>query len=254
LFRGAVTSTTYVAFAEAARKTVLTDALERLTVDTLVLVDSSPSSHPDLGRAVAARIRGARFAITDEYGRDLLLFLGLRPYERPAPAPAAAPSSTAVILFADIVESTAMTERIGNAAFRERSTALETRIRAAVQSHGGSAVAGRTLGDGVLATFTSASEGIAAALECAGAGGDLGLALHLGLHAGDVLREDGNVHGIAVSLASRVSALAEPNEVLVSQTVRDLARASAGVTFEDRGEHALKGIADPVRVYAVRES
>ncbi len=55
-----------------------------------------------------------------------------------------------------------------------------------------------------------------------------------------------------MNIASRISGLSAPGEVLVSRTVVDLARTSAGVTFEDRGEHALKGVGDAVRVYAVR--
>ena len=65
-----------------------------------------------------------------------------------------------------------------------------------------------------------------------------------------MIREGGNVFGGAVNVAARVSALSEPGEVLVSHTVRDLARTSSGVTFEDRGEHELKGVSDPVRVFA----
>ncbi len=81
--------------------------------------------------------------------------------------------------------------------------------------------------------------------------------LHLGLHAGDVIREEGpdgrgNVYGGAVNIAARISALSAPGEVLVSATVRSLARTSAGVSFEDRGERELKGVSEPVRVWAVR--
>jgi len=78
------------------------------------------------------------------------------------------------------------------------------------------------------------------------------LPLHLGIHAGDVVREENNVYGGAVNIASRISGLSAPGEVLVSRTVADLARTSAGVTFEDRGEQALKGIDELVRVFAVR--
>ena len=88
-------------------------------------------------------------------------------------------------------------------------------------------------------------------MACTKSGADIGLSLHLGVHAGDVTREDGNVHGQAVSIAARVSDLSAPNEVLVSGTVRDLARASSGVSFEDRGERELKGVGEPVRVWAV---
>ena len=92
-------------------------------------------------------------------------------------------------------------------------------------------------------------------VNAAGAGADAGLPLHLGLHAGDVTREkdpDGpsNVYGGAVNIASRISGLSAA-EVLVSDTVRSLARTSAGVTFEDSGEQALKGVGEAVRVWAV---
>jgi class 3 adenylate cyclase len=72
------------------------------------------------------------------------------------------------------------------------------------------------------------------------------------MHAGDVINEEGNVFGGAVNLAARVAAVADPTEVLVSQTVRDLARTSATVTFEDRDRHHLKGVEEPQRIFAVR--
>jgi class 3 adenylate cyclase len=67
-----------------------------------------------------------------------------------------------------------------------------------------------------------------------------------------VIREDNNVYGGAVNVAARISSLSAPGDVLVSETVRSLARTSAGVTFEDRGEQSLKGVGEPVRVWAVR--
>ena len=66
-------------------------------------------------------------------------------------------------------------------------------------------------------------------------------------------REGNNVHGGAVQVAARIADASAPGEVLVSHIVRDLARTSAGVSFEDRGEHELKGVSEPVRVFAVRE-
>lgn len=91
------------------------------------------------------------------------------------------------------------------------------------------------------------------ALACRSVGGAAGLTLHLGLHAGDVIREEGNVYGGAVNIASRIADASAPGEVLVSDIVRGLARTSAGVTFEDRGEHALKGIAESQRLWAVKQ-
>jgi class 3 adenylate cyclase len=161
-------------------------------------------------------------------------------------------SGTAVILFADIADSTALTERMGDAGFRERARTLDASLRSIIDEAGGAAIDGKLLGDGVLATFHAAAQAIDAALRCSGAGSDAGLPLHLGVHAGDVIREENNVFGGAVNLASRISAMAAPGEVLVSDIVRGLARTSSGVMFEDRGEHALKGIAEPQRVFAVR--
>lgn len=170
-----------------------------------------------------------------------------------AGAPTTAPPGTAIILFADIADSTALTERLGDAAFRSRARALDDALRAAVRANGGDVIDAKTLGDGILATFPAASQAIAAALACGAAGEAQGLPLHLGLHAGDVIREQNNVFGGAVNIAARMSALSAPGEVLVSRTVADLARTSAGVTFDDRGEHALKGIAEPQQVFVVRK-
>jgi class 3 adenylate cyclase len=165
-------------------------------------------------------------------------------------------SGTAVILFADIADSTALTERLGDTAFRAKARELASSLRTLIRDCAGTPIEGPTLGDGVLAAFTSAREAIEAALRCNGAAQAIGLSLHLGLHAGDVTSEkdpDGrnNVYGGAVNIAARISGLSAPGEVLVSDTVRSLARTSAGVTFEDRGEQSLKGVGDAVRIYAV---
>ncbi len=190
----------------------------------------------------------------DSVLRALWDFLG---EEDKGEAPAL-PSGTAVILFADIADSTALTERLGDAAFRAKARDLDATLRTVIRDDGGTPIEGKLLGDGVLAVFTSARQAIEAALACGKAGDDGGLPLHLGLHAGDVIREsdaDGrsNVYGGAVNIASRISGLSAPGEVLVSETVRSLARTSAGVRFEDRGEQALKGVGEVVGVWAVVE-
>ena len=164
------------------------------------------------------------------------------------------PSGTAIILFADIVDSTALTERLGDDAFREKARGLDEAMRAAIRENGGTAVEGKTLGDGVLAVFTSAKQAIGCAQACHEAASVAGLALHAGIHAGDVIREENNVYGGAVNIAARISGLSAPGEVLVSDTVRSLARTSAGVVFEDRGEQALKGVGEAVRVFVVRQA
>jgi adenylate cyclase len=105
-----------------------------------------------------------------------------------------------------------------------------------------------------MAVFSSARQAIDCALRCRSVGDDAGLPLHLGIHAGDVIREGNTVYGGAVNIAQRVTDGTAPGEILVTDTVRSLARTSAGVQFEDRGERELKGIAEPQRLFAVRAS
>ena len=79
---------------------------------------------------------------------------------------------------------------------------------------------------------------------------DLGLAIRAGCHAGEVELVGSDVRGIAVHIAARVAALADPGEVLVSSTIRDLV-AGSGLTFQDRGIHRLKGVPEEWRLFPV---
>jgi len=180
-------------------------------------------------------------------------FLDEEPFEGSSARPSASASSgMAVILFTDIVSSTELTERMGDAAFREVSRALDAGLRGAIRECGGTTVEAKTLGDGVLATFGSAAQAIEGARRCLALSAASELGLHIGVHAGDVIREEGNVFGGAVNIASRICGLSAAGEILVSDVVRGMARSSAGVVFEDRGEQEMKGVGEPVRVYAVR--
>jgi adenylate cyclase len=159
---------------------------------------------------------------------------------------------TVVILYADIVDSVPYTERIGDAAFRQRARDLDALLRVNVREHRGTTVEGKLVGDGILAIFPSGRDAIACALECGGLGQSVELELHLGLHAGDVIRDGNNIYGGAVNIASRIAMATKPGEILISDTVRGLARTSAGVQFEDRGEYELKGVAEPQRLFTLR--
>jgi class 3 adenylate cyclase len=231
--------------------------LPRVSAHTLVVHNRNNRFLPvQSGQRLAARIPNARFQLVDDMDWVQLPgiitgFLGESDQIAPHRIDSV-PSGTAVILFADIADSTALTERMGDAAFRETARALDDRLRAAVREAGGTPVEGRLLGDGLMAVFASAREAIEAALRCNVVSGESELRLRVGVHAGDVIREEGNVFGGAVNIASRVADTASPGEVLVSQTVRDLARTSSGVSFEDRGERELKGVGEPVRLYEVR--
>ena len=248
---------------DAFRDLDVTDLLPQLECPTLVLHRRQISWLPvEVAKDLAARLPDARLALLEgESGAPYLGdsdgvldtitdFLDLD--RAPVARPRASASGTAIILFADVADSTGITERLGDARFRAKARHLDALMRTAIRQSGGTAIEGKLLGDGVLALFTSARQAIEAGVACATQGAEAGLPLHVGMHAGDVIREEGNAYGGAVNVASRISSLAAPGEVLISETVRSLARTSADVRFEDRGEQSLKGVGEPVRVWAVR--
>jgi class 3 adenylate cyclase len=171
----------------------------------------------------------------------------------PRPAPVVG-AETAVILFTDIADSTALTERMGDAAYVAKATEFEQTIRGTVRDCRGEDIEGVTLGDGVLAVFSSGTQAIECASRAHQCARDAGFRLHVGIHAGDVLRAGNAVHGGAVNIAARVCSAAPPGETLVSDTVRSLARTSASAQFVDRGLHQFKGVSDPHHVFAVHVS
>jgi class 3 adenylate cyclase len=265
LFDEACTQQEFLALSEAVSGWDVSAELSQISAPVLILYYNESMHTPlEASKRLAASLPSSSFALVERTPDGVIIDAVLPVYDgfldsvfRRVPR-ASSPDTTqaarsssgmAVILFTDIVDSTPLTERMGDAAFRTASRALDDRLRGAIRAHGGTPVEGKLLGDGVMGVFASAADAIATARDCVAAADEL--PLHIGLHAGDVIREEDNVYGGAVNIASRICALCEPGEVLVSQTVRDLARTSAGVSFEDRGEHALKGIEDPVRVFAV---
>ena len=102
-----------------------------------------------------------------------------------------------------------------------------------------------------LAIFEGPSRAIRCAQEAGARAAALGLELRGGVHTGEAQVDGSSVRGVAVHVAARVCGLAQPREVLVSSTVRDLA-AGAGFSFDDRGAHELRGVPEPRQLYAVR--
>ena len=263
MMRESVTPETYVKFEQSREAWDVREWLPRIDVPTLIMhARNSTYYPPSMAQEAAAAIPGARLVLVDSstvlfpdasIGFVAGEFLGTARRRRPSPvvAPSPTPSGTAIILFADIVDSTALTERMGDDAFRDRARRLDDALRGIITRAGGTAVEGKLVGDGVMAVFSAARSAIEAAIASIDAAAESQLQLHLGIHAGDVIREQGNVFGGAVNIAARIAAASAPNEVLVSDIVRGLARTSAGVSFQDRGEVALKGVSDTVRIYAV---
>jgi class 3 adenylate cyclase len=254
IYRAAMSPEAYLANWNTSLGIDVTLLLASVRVPTLVVHDKSDTfgDFSSLARGIASRIAGARLVSTEDPAAAIDQFL--REGDGKAAEAVALPEGTATILFADIADSTALTERLGDAAFRAKAAELDAALRTAIRESGGTPVEGRLVGDGLMAVFTSAHQAIEAAVRCAEQGNHIGLPLHLGLHAGDVTREGNNVYGGAVNIAARVAGESAPGEVLASDVVRTLARTSAGVTFEDKGDHMLKGVSEPVRIWAVNDA
>ncbi len=154
----------------------------------------------------------------------------------------------ATVMFTDIVDSTKRAAAMGDRPWRDLLEACNDAIRRELTRFGGREI--KTLGDGMLATFDGPARAIRCALAVTEAVKPLGIEVRVGLHTGEVELVGDDIAGIAVHIAARVGALAETSEVLVSGTVKDLV-AGSGIAFSDRGEHALKGVPDTWRLFAV---
>ena len=151
------------------------------------------------------------------------------------------------LLFTDIVDSTSTATELGDAAWRELLSRHFEATRAELDRFGGREV--DTTGDGMFAAF----DGAARALHCAEAirraAHRQGLRIRAGVHVGEVEIVGKDVRGVAVHEATRIMGQAAADEILVSETTRVLA-GTAGLRFEDRGTHELKGLAGDWRLHA----
>jgi class 3 adenylate cyclase len=154
----------------------------------------------------------------------------------------------ATVLFTDIVGSTARATELGDSAWRELLEQHHRLIRRELVRFRGAEL--DVAGDGFFARF----DGPARAVRCASAIVDgvreLGLELRAGLHTGECELLDGKVGGIAVHIGARVAKEAQPGEVLVSSTVKDLV-AGSGLRFREHGTATLKGVSEDWHLYAV---
>jgi class 3 adenylate cyclase len=154
----------------------------------------------------------------------------------------------ATVMFTDIVGSTERASALGDRGWRELLGAHHDLVRHLLARYRGREV--DTAGDGFLATFDGPARAVRCALAITSAVRDLGIEVRVGLHTGEIELDGDAVRGMAVHIGARVSALADPAQVLVSSTVKDLV-AGSGLTFEERGEHELKGVPDRWRLYRV---
>jgi class 3 adenylate cyclase len=151
------------------------------------------------------------------------------------------------VLFTDIVGSTARATELGDRRWRRLLEEHDTVVRANLARFRGREI--ETTGDGFLATFDGPARAIRAAAAMRDELAELGLAIRVGLHTGEVELDGDHVRGIAVHIAARVLSLAGDGELLCSRTVRDLV-AGSGFRFTPRGHHRLKGVPDEWELFA----
>jgi len=155
----------------------------------------------------------------------------------------------ATVLFTDIVGSTELATRMGDRRWRDLLESHHAAVREELVRYRGREV--DTAGDGFLAVFDGPARAIRAARAIVDAVQRLGLHIRAGVHTGEIEElPGGDIRGIAVHIGARVAAAGGPDEVLVSSSVRDLV-AGSGFAFVDRGMHALKGVEEERRLYAV---
>ena len=230
------------------------DVLAAVRVPTLVI---SHPARPGPAHYTAERIRGAELAelpplrgiyswVDDDAHRATME--ATERFVAKLSGRVGAERVLATILFTDIVRSTERAATLGDSAWRqllERHHAVVRRELARFQ--------GReldTAGDGFFAAFDGPARAVLAASAIRDSLRALELEIRAGLHTGECEVSDGKVAGIAVSIGARIASLAEPGEILVSSTVKDLV-AGSDLRFEARGEHRLKGVPEPWRLFAL---
>jgi class 3 adenylate cyclase len=233
------------------------DVLPTIRVPAVVMHRTADrDANVEEGRYIAAHIPGARFVEFPgadhswwTQGRDAILdeIEELVTGARPVPEPNRV---LATVLVTDIVGSTERVRALGDRAWADLLARHRAAVRRELERFRGREV--DTAGDGFLATFDGPARAIRCAVAIRRAMRALGLELRTGVHTGECELLGDRVAGIAVHLSARISALAAPNEVLVSATVRDLVSGS-GIVFEDRGEHELKGVGER-RIFVVAEA
>lgn len=230
--------------------------LPAIHVPTLVVHRAGDSLVlPAFGRHLADNIDGARYVefpgdwhVSGYVGREDDLFDVVAEFVTGVSlaADAEVERVLSTVVFTDIVDSTVHAATMGDRQWRAVLEQHDTLARLEVERHRGVIV--KQTGDGLLATFDGPGRAVRAALAIRDAVGALGLAVRAGVHTGEVERRGDDVAGIAVHIGARLATQAEPGEVLVSATVKDLV-AGSGLEFADRGAVELKGVPGEWRTF-----
>jgi class 3 adenylate cyclase len=231
------------------------EILPTVRVPTLVVQHADdPFITPAMGKDVADHISGAKYV--ELPGRNMYHFVEpwrasfreIAEFLTGEQADVADDRVLATVLFTDIVDSTRRAARMGDRDWHALLDAHDVVVRAQLSRFRGREV--NTSGDGFLAMFDGPQRAIRCAIAIREAVHALGVEVRAGLHTGECEVRGDDIGGIAVHIGARVSALAGPNDVLVSSTLRDLVIGS-GIDFDDRGAHELKGVPGEWRLFAV---
>jgi pimeloyl-ACP methyl ester carboxylesterase len=233
----------------------VSDILPTISVPTLVAHrPADPVVSIEAARYIAAAIPGAMLEEIEGYGHfpnqgDVShLVEVVRTFVLGPRRDVDVTRRLATVLFTDIVGSTQRSAELGDAAWKDLLQAHHGIVRAALANQGGREVS--TAGDGFLAAFDGPAAACRCALEIMSNLSRTGLQIRAGVHTGEVEVIDAEIGGIGVTIGARVCAAADASELLVTSTVKDLT-AGSGLSFEDAGEHELKGVPDRWRLYRV---
>ena len=155
------------------------------------------------------------------------------------------------VLFTDVVSSTELLARLGDAGYRELRGSHERQVRLEVERHGGRLV--DVVGDGTMSVFDGPTRAVRCGQAICADAAELGIAVRAGVHTGELERSGPSVSGMTVHIGARVGSAAGPGEVVVSRTVHDLVVGS-GLMFVSRGEQTLKGVPGTWELYALTEA
>jgi class 3 adenylate cyclase/predicted alpha/beta hydrolase len=253
MYRYGASPSAYVALYRMSMQLDVTEVLPAVRTPTLVMHRSGDHVVPfTAAEYIAQRLPNARLVELD--GEDHFpnstdtrqVIDTIRDFVGAPRGQADVSRRLATLLFTDIVDSTRQAVELGDHAWSHLLEQHHGMVREELQRHAGHEVS--TTGDGFFATFDGPARAVQCACAIASGLDALGLEVRAGVHTGEVATIDGEVGGLAVHIAARIGALAGPAEVLVSSTVKDLV-AGSGLTFEDRGEHVLKGVPDPWHLY-----
>jgi class 3 adenylate cyclase len=232
----------------------IVDVLGSIRVPTLVLHRREDhvrtADTVDAARFVADRIPDARTAYLpgDASAYSPAATEAISEFLRGAESVAIPDSVLATVLFTDLVSSTERAAALGDRAWRDVLSNHHDDVRRELGRFRGDEV--DTAGDGFFCRFDGPARAIACARAIVDGAKRLDLEVRAGIHTGECELVGAKIAGIAVATGARISSLAGPGEVFVSSTVKDLV-AGSGFGFEDRGEHELKGVPGPWRLYAV---